>query len=100
MNTQNWRVDDTGYRVWRFEDRQAIRVFEVNPEEPREIARRIVAAVKATKDFTTAGLEEIAAGGYEARLALLASLMLQEIETRNKNAEQDDAEAFRGTRGD
>lgn len=40
--------------------------------------RRIVAAVNATKDITTAGLEEIAAKGLTLQLALMASAMVSE----------------------
>lgn len=98
-------------------------IAEINNSEfPGDVddanLRRIVAAVNATASFTTAGLEQIAAGGYSERLALLASLMMEEVKAKADDAEinrrlrqltdatgitndeQADAEAFRGSRGD
>jgi hypothetical protein len=49
-------------------------IFEV---EAQANARRIVAAINATKDFTTEGLEEIAQKGLTLQLAMRATWMMQ-----------------------
>ena len=50
---------------------------QIDSDEAMENARRIIAAVNATRDFTLAGLEEIAAKGLTLELGLVASLLVE-----------------------
>jgi hypothetical protein len=79
-----WRVVSTGERPGRdFEEAvirgEYLRIYVDRREDfgnPLPDARRIVAAINAAKDFTTAGLEEIDARHLTLELALRASMLL------------------------
>ncbi len=107
-----WLVcDDDNLDIETYTDRRQTRmgrpmplhiatVFDtrIPPEEAVANCRRIVAAVNATASFTTEGLEAIAAGCYSERLALLASLMMEEIKAKQPRPDTPDPTTFEGVK--
>lgn len=84
-----WSVVDREFLM----DANRLLVAQALPSD----ARRIAAAINATEGMTTEGLEEIARKDLSGRLALLSSLMMQEIKAKQ---DLEDTWEYPLTRGD
>jgi hypothetical protein len=103
-----WRTERDSYsvdRIWAAKDGSEFDVActqgdgSLNREEEQANAHRIVAAVNATRHFTTEALDGIVADGKELELALLASANLIVLDKAQREAKAGFEAGRRGLKG-